>query len=596
MESIVKPMTVVAMGAVKSVLAAFFLLILSMAVATEGWGQVTDNVDPTVDQFPVVRGAGDPNYTGSLNISVPLMTVPGIRGLNYDISLQYIDGNGVPISQSSSWVGLGWNLQDYEITCNPVNGKIGTQYYWYDNQAEDPFPDAPQYVPDTYSLYYPGGSTQFWVDGNGNGTPVKWSAIKIQGIKDGSLTAKEYKCFLVYGIDGTVYVFADRLRKQAGSMELLNHDLQWQGHGAYYYVYKLSAILGPDYIDGGGESYLPGDGGTDQGPWIKLAYTSSPYTYYSNTNPSQAQEVDYLESISTSTYKATFVRSSIEDNPFVIDNLIANPTTLFSLDKIVLTRSDGTQQIREVDFFQTNVFEWLTSEGDGEYSWEPHGEGDPVQNLRMRLDSVRIKGLDDALSEPAYRFAYYDDDVDLSGHTPYYIDSWGYITSEYNNAYPQKYYKYGMLKDITYPTGGKAEFVYGPNYFQPNQYFSLIDLTPMRQDPTSAVMGGGLRLEQQIITDPQTGQQEIYTYQYGLTNNFMRQQYSAKGLSYPGVGFVSADPGPAGTQAPIPEIRCRRVVCWIWGAQGAVKYRIGKRDSEFRKEEVGFEDFGGNEG
>lgn len=37
---------------------------------------VYENVDPSVAQFPTVRGNGDPDYTGDLNVNIPLLTVP----------------------------------------------------------------------------------------------------------------------------------------------------------------------------------------------------------------------------------------------------------------------------------------------------------------------------------------------------------------------------------------------------------------------------------------------------------------------------------------------------------------------------------------
>ncbi len=526
---------------VRSLIFSTTFLVTSFLLLSCAWAQVIDNVDPTVEQFPIVRGAGDPDYTGSLNFSIPLMTVPGIQGLNYDITLQYIDGNGVPISQSASWVGLGWNLQDYEITCNPVNEQYGTNsYYYVKNDIDDPY--APSNVPDFYSLYYPRGYTQFWLGSSGKFECVRWSAIRIQGIEDG--TSKEYKAFIVYGVDGTKYVFADRLRKASAGVILWNHDLVWPSGPAYYYVFKLSAILAPDYVDGGGVWYTPGDGGGDKGAWVVLNY-STPVTYSCDTYPQNPQEVDYLSSIVTPTYTASFVTSSTQNNPFIIDNLTASGKYLYSLNRIELRRNNQPTVIKAVDFFQSNSFEWLTS-SDGETEWY-----DPAHTLtsdwRIRLDSVRIAGINNTIYGPSYKFDYYQSGVDFSGNTPYYIDAWGYLTSEYGQAYPQQWYEYGMLEDVTYPMGAKLQLTYGPNFFQPSQFFMLSGLSPIRSGSNLGVRAGGLRIQQQAITDPQTNQQQVYQYTYGDSNNYMRQQYAAGGLSYPGVGFVDEDPGKTGT-------------------------------------------------
>lgn len=502
--------------------------------------QVTENVDPTVAQFPIVNRAGDPNYHGALDISIPLMTVPGIQGLDYHINLQYIDGNGVPISRSSSWVGLGWNLQNYEITCNPVSGPYGASSYWYDTSS---------YAPDLYHLYYPGGSTTFWMDASGKGIPVRWSGIKIVGIKDGSTS--EYKCFVVYGLDGTKYVFADRLRKQTNG-GLINQTLLWPASPdlAYYYVFKLSAILAPDYVDGGGNWYLPGDGGTDKGAWIKLQY-SSPSEAYTGNSTDMAQEVDYLDSVETPVFTADFVLG--ENNPFIIDHNLAQGS-LSSLSKILMYRNGQSEPVKIVDFFQSHYFNWLSDDADS-YLWESDSD---TTELRTRLDSVRIMGENGESSEPTYKFSYYQGGIDFI-NTPYYIDNWGYLTSEWNQSFPDSsdYYTYGMIKQITYPTGGTDQFFYGPNYFQPNKACSMgtnDTLQSFRADSNSAVMQGGLRIEKQIITDPQTGDQQIFTYRYGDSNTYMSQAYAAAGLSYPGVGFVSDDPGPTGNLSTLDYI------------------------------------------
>jgi len=48
-----------------------------------------ENVDPTVSQFEIIRGSGDPDYTGALNFKIPLMKVPGRGGLDYALELSY---------------------------------------------------------------------------------------------------------------------------------------------------------------------------------------------------------------------------------------------------------------------------------------------------------------------------------------------------------------------------------------------------------------------------------------------------------------------------------------------------------------------------
>lgn len=89
-------------------------------------------------QYPVPQMGGDfrPNYksystnnfieenkasySGNLMFSIPLLTVPGRHGHNFDIKLNY--NSDIKQKQSASWVGLGWDL---EIGCiqRTVNGR-----------------------------------------------------------------------------------------------------------------------------------------------------------------------------------------------------------------------------------------------------------------------------------------------------------------------------------------------------------------------------------------------------------------------------------------------------------------------------------------
>ncbi len=184
---------------------------------------VYENVDPTVSQFPIVHGSGDPDYTGNLNVTIPLMTVPGRGGLDFDINLIYIHGNGVPANESASWVGLGWNLNMFEITCSPT--------YDPDIQSSGSILSGDK---DNYYLYYPGGTMAFREFADG-WTTLNWSAIKIESsgytTNPSSLDDpdKDYARFVVTDLDGTRYVFGHRL-KMDSEKQLTNHCVPPQRH------------------------------------------------------------------------------------------------------------------------------------------------------------------------------------------------------------------------------------------------------------------------------------------------------------------------------------------------------------------------------
>jgi hypothetical protein len=512
-----------------------FLIISLFLFARQGFTQVIDIVEPTVAQFSIVRGAGDANYNGAVDVTVPLLTVPGVRGLNYEVTLRYIHGNGVPVSTSSSWVGLGWNLENYQITCDPVNDAINLDYYYY-------LPLSGNYIPDHCYLTYPGGSTEIWLDESGNGTPAKWSAIKINAIQDG--TSKEYKYFIVYGIDGTRYIFGHRLRKSTEwkgnyQVKLRNHDLNWNGN-SYYYVFKLTAILSSDYVDGGGDPNVPGDGGTDSGGWIKLSYGN--LETFRSLKGGSYQEVDYVSTIITPTHTATFTLGTLTSR-FIIGAEVAQLGSLRNLSTITLSRDGQGETIKVVTVHQSHGFDWLRYDGYHHYHWRQYGQPSSAYG-RLRLDSLTITGSDGTISTPSYKFDYYYDflnNIDFTPAPSHVIDNWGYLASinDKGMMVPENYYLYGMLRKLTYPTGGTIEFAYEPHYFQP-----AIGTLRYLYTPDQAIMAGGLRIKSQTITDPQSNVEQVYHYHYGSSNTYMEDIYDLLGQPYPGVGFVSTDPGP----------------------------------------------------
>ena len=166
-----------------------FPVILTILIfSVELYGQFIEEVDPTVSQFPILRGVGDPNYTGDLDLQIPLMTVPGRGGLNYDINLIYVMGNGVPASQSASWVGLGWNLNMYQISCSPS--------YQYNTG------DYPETInstgKDLYYLSYPGGFTPIMEFSGGDWLPLQWRKLKIEAIPAPTYSDGVYKDYLYF--------------------------------------------------------------------------------------------------------------------------------------------------------------------------------------------------------------------------------------------------------------------------------------------------------------------------------------------------------------------------------------------------------------
>ena len=489
-----------------------------------------ENVDPTVSQFEIIRGSGDPDYTGALNFKIPLMKVPGRGGLDYDLELAYVHGSGVPASESASWVGLGWNLNMYQISCSPA----------YAPDGADAISSTGK---DVYHLSYPGGSTTIYQFADG-WRPLDWSAIKIDAVTESNystsgwaLVEKDFNKFTITDSDGKRYVFADRLRQES-SKPLTNHccllpscspHSHSLGYHPYFYVFKLSAILGADYVDVNSND-IPD--ASDLGSWIKLVY-SAPQTISGGISPDFYKiEINYLSQIITPTHTATFNRSA-GGNYFIYAGK-ENGDQLDILNNIELSPGGI-----KVEFFTSSKFGWVMQYVAGGYflvNQDGYTIGIGFHYFRIGLDSLRTSGGSGSERTPPYKFEYTGNPTEAH-LSPVGVDPWGFYTLNSNYTHPteaQVKWTVWLLKKVTYPTSGTVEFEYETNRFQTyhgNFRGSFGD---------TEVIAGGVRLKKQTITDPLTQQASVYQYKYALTNKRHPEGY----------GFLSSEPMTFGYTIP----------------------------------------------
>lgn len=497
----------------KALRLAFYAIALALLTNKNLLAQLLEEVDPTVSQFEVIRGSGDPDHTGALNFRIPLMKIPGRSGLDYDLELVYVNGNGVAASEAASWVGLGWNLNLYQISCSPAYGAD-------QSSAQKEVTSTGK---DLYHLSYPGGSTPIYQFDDG-WRPLDWKAIKIEATEvlsensGGWYVHKDYGKFTITDLDGTRYIFAQRLRQES-STSLTNHCLhsQYGSHAnnehPYYYVFKLSAILGTNYVDGNGDD-IPGNGGTDKGSWIKLEYSTitvvdsgTPYYY--------RMEVNDLAKIKTPTHEAVF-NFSTGNRYYIYQG--KQSSQLGTLNYVQLNPA-GTK----IEFFTSRKWAWAKFNG-ANYSLVKT-DGSNGDFLRGCLDSLRIGS--GGQYHPSYKFEYTGNPQEGQGASCG-LDPWGYYTTNpfVPNPQPTDFkWNVWLLNKVTYPTGGTAEFEYESNRYQ--TYIHNF------RSPAGdgEILSGGVRLKKQTLTDPHTETASVYTYEYALTNQ-----------QHPSHGFLSCEP------------------------------------------------------
>jgi hypothetical protein len=108
----------------------FISIILSnnLSAQQDPMPQMGGNFRPNYESYQLdkfIEEAG-PTYSGDLVFSIPLLTVPGRHGHNYDIKLTY--NSSIHQRQFASWAGLGWDL---EIGCieRTVNGRTDEPFH-----------------------------------------------------------------------------------------------------------------------------------------------------------------------------------------------------------------------------------------------------------------------------------------------------------------------------------------------------------------------------------------------------------------------------------------------------------------------------------
>lgn len=513
----------------------FIIILALIAICNVGIKSQTmvhpiEQVDPNVSQFPIIRGSEDPGYTGDLNLNIPLLTVPGRGGLDFNIDLQYVSGNGVPASESSSWVGLGWNLSQYQITCNPTYGIQGS-YTDRDSTRRINYINRVMHdQPDIFYLSCPGISTQFQKFDDGNWYPLKWSATKIiaDNYEESNISAiyrnyKEYKRFIITDVNGTKYIFSLALRKNT-SKRLINHTGTSYIPTAFYYVYKLTSILAANYVDGGGDPYSPEDGGTDKGNWIKFIYTSPENLTISQSG--EQMEINYLDEIITPTHRAKFNLDNYLQNILIMGGNVNGSGYLKCLNNVQLYRRNNVTAQKTVNFYCSQRFNWIQTYESSYY----------IQNdanyKRYSLDSICTFGINGERA-PSYKFTYNpnppSDTVMYLPSGAFGVDGWGLLTMHKNDTYPdstQTDWSYWLIKDIVYPTGAKVSFVFESDRYIPYLYSSRGNF-----QQNTAIFAGGVRLKSKTIFDPQKNQSFVENYQYGLSN-----------IIVPQAGFISCEP------------------------------------------------------
>ncbi len=481
---------------------------------------------PEVTHFTRIQQPGVDSH-GDLNLSVPLMTVPGRDGLDFDLVAQY--NSGIQVTQSASWIGLGWSLDVGSLTRHAMGGLQGKDQADFAKVRVQSTPDLDS-QPDVYVASMNGNSTRlvsltpetmttspvFPYDPAASTTgslpcdyglefskvfftPSPWKPWKIcYGIPDnqgspapvnvdGHLSSDpDFSEFIITTEDGTSYVYAlptlsEVFMPKVGpftDLELTKYVSTW----------RLRAILAPNYSG----PMIPVGGGEDSfGGWIRIDYrtwdddpatpendaTALEVFTISNSSVRFFQQTTYPFQIVTPTHIAEFETSVRYDADLA---LLVSPGTIYEssinrffsrkLDSITLYKKNLDDSrgppITEVLFTYLNNSA-LTKADDN------------IMMSKLALSTIQIKGLGGTAGEkslPPYEFDYNKGDLswqtiigDGSKVIPlHHQDDFGYLSSNPLGGVPSDPDSEGpmwSLTEIAYPEGGRQVISYESDQF-----------------------------------------------------------------------------------------------------------------------------------
>lgn len=484
------------------------------------------------------------NYAGDLSFSIPVMTVPGRHGHNYDIKLSY--NSNIHQRQFAGWVGLGWSLDIGSIE-RTVNGRTDEPTHligdlgprgnmggrFKNNYWADPVPNRD--IADQYMLSIDGGGMEivpFATDKDSIFTiGSDWSfyytflspSYKPWDIKGFIPSGGGLEAFQVSKDDGTKYVYGGY---NSGEIEYKNvvDELDNQEY-EFPYRWNLSKIQYPDgsltsivydYHNSETNKY-PDRYASVMIDRSKLLgdctgnYFGSIPTYGANQNNYVLTTLAHPETLITDTHYAIFIKSYDSNSNHTSRNCILNAIILY--DKATNT------ELKRITFH-------YAEQNNSNNRWTPANASDTLWYLDEKLsdDQLTLVGCTienvSVASENSleYEFTYTSN--------PRMEVEWLYTVGNTEPYWPgyYPYYFYGTtqrerykplwsawkLKTLKLPTGGKYSYQYGTDKVRYDPEGNYLDQT---NDFWNYSVEAKSILSKKFFDDNE-GSHKEWTYQY----------------------------------------------------------------------------------
>jgi hypothetical protein len=530
----------------------FSFIIFCLNLSAEELRRFNDiNMQPEVWHFNgVVEGKVDAK--GDLNLSIPVLTVPGTHGLDFDINFSY--KAGIRYHQKASWIGLGWNFDPGSITRDVVGDvRVNGTLFGIDYDSD---PGSYSYMPDHYFLALPGKGTHKFMRTNYADFNIFEGNPFYKHPRNSKFVLEEYKPYKIEDYRHDNYNWPGSINLPSGKKDITEFVITDDNGYKYYYglpslakfklfegyvydaypnVWRLLAITGPefvgnitDYIQNDENSFVYGSSIYDisllqnKKQWVIFEYKFNETDIF-KTVPDNYNIIQntFLKYIITPTYIAEFITESRNDIDLKQKNMspIDDHTAFRKLIAIELKTRAGLM-VKKVNLTQNyELSKW---------------SNDPALDGRLTLKSVNFESYN-GQSLPGYDFEY----INNNGFNPYWsdkADEWYYDGLGYYNSNdrPRTGIDAGSAVDakawsltkITYPTGGWEIYEYENDKIDddPISYRAISSSGPDNEEiikvfdfdtfiPGGCRRQGGVRVTKIIKGDGQ--QQEEINYLYG---------------------------------------------------------------------------------
>jgi hypothetical protein len=457
-------------------------------------------------------------YTGTPNIAVPIHTFKG-RELDLPISLTY-DASGVKVEQIASQAGLGWNLNVGGRISRLANGypddyiSSNPEYFTHWDGVVQPGINVQQGILDYYENSTSFNSAQEVIDfltfmklmnENKLDTQPDYFSLNAMGISDDiviDVASKQAYAlnnpritvtytttttgshnsitgWTVTNEDGTKLYFS-----LAETTDAVNGDIELSGYAGIVKEYNSSWVLtrieSPNKKDTYALNY------TSPGYWIQQRANyaqhvshdindriSGAQIYQVNSTPASESYYSIKQQFLTSIEYSTDDGISFKN---IVSILLKNRNDLdiaSAIDEIQLHKLDTLSTIYKKFRFSHTYFGEETSN-------TPAADLNMRTHLRLKLDELIIEsGLDSIYQK--YSFDY-ESPQNVPSRLSLGQDYLGYYNGKNSNPvlYPRvkigddiylgadrnpsfNFAKIGLMKKITYPTGGYTEFEFEPH-------------------------------------------------------------------------------------------------------------------------------------